>query len=141
MKNQTFASGKTPAFTSGKKTSAEATEKTINSKLAKGGKDHMLKEQPASTARPGIAGKATKGPNKQFTEGGKTSTAYAPVKSAVAGHTSIPAQRAGSRNSTGSPPKSDQSYQPVRPRQDIDAAPPSIFDHSYKPQRTDYGKG
>jgi hypothetical protein len=142
----TQVDGGKPAFSS-KKTSFEATGKTKNVDFDKGGKgkDHvMFGQQAADDAKPGTSSgkhdKADKSEAKggKLAGGGRSSSAFSPVETAKAGHTSVVAQRAGSRNALGSTPKPTQPDQETRPVLEIPAE--SIFGHNYKPQRTDYRK-
>jgi hypothetical protein len=70
------ADGGSPAFSSGKKTSAEATEKTHNVDFAKGGKTKMFGEQEAGSRdgadkSPSTGKPDSSGPGEKFAEGGK----------------------------------------------------------------------
>jgi len=72
MAKSVGSDGGSPAFSSGKKTSAEATEKTHNVEFAKGGKTKMFGEQAAGDQTPGHTEKdPTSAPGEKFAEGGK----------------------------------------------------------------------
>jgi hypothetical protein len=69
------ADGGSPAFSSGKKTSAEATEKSHNVEFAKGGNTPMFGEQEAGSRTgpdksPSTGKPDSSGPGEKFAEGG-----------------------------------------------------------------------
>ena len=72
----TAADGGSAAFSSGKKSSADATEQTRNADFAEGGTTKMFGEQEAGSRTSGDKSPSTgkpddRGPGEKFAEGGK----------------------------------------------------------------------